>query len=144
MTNIITINKLASLLGDSNEYPTERLARLRLMYLINQAEKIYQSLDETGGTEEQYALGDILNLMKNLITESDKTPILDTMKIGYEQYLFAQLWACKDDTFAELPYDQQWDEIPRRWKEFEKSAFNNPEKPIYDCILAFLESEELL
>lgn len=60
---------IASLLGDGKEYETERLAKLRLMYLISQAEKIYESLDESGGSEEQYALGDIINLMTNLINK---------------------------------------------------------------------------
>jgi hypothetical protein len=68
---------------------------------------------------------------------------LEPMKIGYEQYLFAQLWACRDDDFAELPYDQQWDEIPSKWKDFEQSEFNNPEKNLYDCILAYFDAEEL-
>jgi len=69
---------------------------------------------------------------------------LEPMKIGYEEYLFAQLWACKDDSFAELPYDEQWDLIPSRWREFEKSDFNNGTKTLYDCIIAFFDSEELL
>jgi hypothetical protein len=64
------------------------------------------------------------------------------MKIDYEQYLFSQLWACKDENFAELPYDQQWDEIPARWRDFEKSKFNNPEQPLYDCILAYFDADE--
>lgn len=68
---------------------------------------------------------------------------LESMKIGYEQYLFAQLWACRDDDFAELPYDQQWDEIPKRWKDFEQSEFNNPEQNLYDCIVAYFDAEEL-
>ena len=68
---------------------------------------------------------------------------LEPMKISYEQYLFAQLWACKDESFAELPYDQQWDEIPGRWRDFEKSRYNDGEKPLYDCILAYFEAEEL-
>lgn len=58
---------IASLLGDGNEYKSERLAKLRLMYLVSQVEKIYESLEESGGSEEQYALGDIINLMNNLI-----------------------------------------------------------------------------
>ena len=76
--------------------------------------------------------------------EIKKRSNFETMKIGYEEYLFAQLWACKDDTFAELPYDEQWDLIPSRWREFEKSDFNDGAKPLYDCILAFFDAEELL
>ena len=62
----------------------------------------------------------------NFIKRRKKMTKLEPMKIGYEQYLFAQLWACKDDSFAELPYDEQWDLIPSKWREFEKSEFDEP------------------
>ncbi len=68
---------------------------------------------------------------------------LDSMKIDYEQYLFSQLWAAMDDNFAELPYDEQWDLIPRKWREFEKSQYNVDTMPLHDAILLFFEEEEL-
>lgn len=73
-----------------------------------------------------------------------KTTNLEGMKITYEEYLFSQLWAVKDESFAELPYDEQWDLIKPRFREFEKSKFNVDTMPLYDCILAYFESEELL
>lgn len=71
-------------------------------------------------------------------------PNLEGMKITYEQYLFSQLWAAADDNFAELPYDEQWDLIPSKFRDFEKSQFNVDTMPLYDCIVAYFESEELL
>jgi hypothetical protein len=74
----------------------------------------------------------------------EKMTNLEPMKIAYEQYLFAQLWAVMDSDFAELPYDIQWDEIPSKWRAFENSGFNDPERPLYDCIISFFENEQLL
>lgn len=69
---------------------------------------------------------------------------LEGMKITYEEYLFSQLWAAHDENFADLPYDEQWDLIKSQFREFEKSKFNVDTIPLYDCIVAYFESEELL
>jgi len=138
------LTNLSALLNDGNVYQSETEAKLRFKYLLQQLTTIYDLLEEAGGSEEQYALGDVMNLFSNLIIGSKNLPNLDSMKIDYEQYLFSQLWAEKDDSFAELPYDEQWDLIPDKWREFEKSAFNVDTMPLYDCILAFFDSEELL
>lgn len=135
---------LSKHLNDGNVYESEAEAKLRFKYLLQQISKIYDELEESGGSEEQYALGDVMNLFTNLISQKQNMSNLDTMKIGYEQYLFSQLWAAKDDSFAELPYDEQWDLIPSKFREFEKSQFNIDTKPLYDCILAYFDAEELL
>lgn len=135
---------LSNLLDDGTIYKSEAAAKLRFKYLLKQINKIYDELEESGGSEEQYALGDVMNMLYHLSKDSKNLPNLDSMKIDYEQYLFSQLWAQKDNSFAELPYDEQWDMIPERWRQFEKSNYNVGDKPLYDCILAFFESEELL
>lgn len=69
--------------------------------------------------------------------------ILDSMKIDYDKYLFAQLLCAYDQNFAELPYDEQWDLIPQFWKDFEKSEYNDREVNLYDCIVEYLNNEYL-
>lgn len=136
--------QLAQQLNDGHFYESESEAKLRLHYLFKQLNCIYDDLEESGGSEEQYALGDVINLIGNIIAQQKNMSNLDSMKINYEQYLFSRLWASADDSFAELPYDEQWDLIPDKWREFEKSAYNVDTTPLLDCIVAFFLSQENL
>jgi len=51
--------------------------------------------------------------------------------MGYDEYLFSCLLKEYDEDFASLPFDEQFDNLPRLYKEFEKSPFNEKEEPLY-------------
>lgn len=57
---------LSTLLDDGNIYESEAEAKLRFKYLLHQINKIYDELEESGGSEEQYALGDVMNMLYHL------------------------------------------------------------------------------
>lgn len=57
---------LSTLLDDGTIYESEAEAKLRFKYLLNQISKIYDELEESGGSEEQYALGDVMNMLYHL------------------------------------------------------------------------------
>jgi hypothetical protein len=41
-----------------------------------------------------------------------------------------------------MPYDEQFDHLPRLFKEFDKSPFNEKEEPLYACIERYLLDRE--
>jgi hypothetical protein len=62
--------------------------------------------------------------------------------MGYDEYLFSCLLKEYDEDFASLPYDEQFDNLPRLYKEFEKSPFNEREESLYACIERYLLDKE--
>lgn len=62
--------------------------------------------------------------------------------MGYDEYLFSCLLKEYDEEFAAMPVDEQFDNLPRLYKEFEKSSFNEREEPLYACIERYLLQRE--
>jgi len=62
--------------------------------------------------------------------------------MGYDEYLFSCLLKEYDEDFAAMPYDEQFDHLPRLFKEFDKSPFNEKEEPLYVCIERYLLDKE--
>ena len=62
--------------------------------------------------------------------------------MGYDEYLFSCLLKEYDEDFAELPFDEQFDNLPRFFKEFEKSPFNEKSESLYGCIERYLLDRE--
>lgn len=65
-----------------------------------------------------------------------------TMKtqINYNEYLFSCLLKLHDHNFEQLEYDMQFNMIKAMYAAFEESTFNNPDKPVYECINTYLKS----
>jgi hypothetical protein len=62
--------------------------------------------------------------------------------MGYDEYLFSCLLKEFDEDFAGLPYDEQFDNLPRLYKEFEKSPYNEKGESLYACIERYLLHRE--
>jgi hypothetical protein len=58
--------------------------------------------------------------------------------MGYDEYLFSCLLKEYDEDFAAMPYDEQFDNLSKLYKEFEKSDYNEREEPLYACIERYL------
>lgn len=58
--------------------------------------------------------------------------------MNYNQYLFSCLLKLYNTEYEQLPYDEQYDVVKEAYKRFTKSAYNNPEKPMYECIVDYL------
>jgi len=63
------------------------------------------------------------------------------MIMDYDMYLFSNLVKFYDKDFAELPYDEQWDNLPSLYEEYDKSKFNVDTKGAYECMIEFLEEK---
>lgn len=55
-----------------------------------------------------------------------------------QEYLFSCILRDYDEDFAMLTCDEQYDNTPRLYKEFEKSPFNEKNQPIEDCVERYL------
>jgi hypothetical protein len=62
--------------------------------------------------------------------------------MGYDEYLFSCLLKEFDEDFAGLPYDEQFDNLPKLYKEFVLSPFNEREEPLHACIERYLLDRE--
>lgn len=58
--------------------------------------------------------------------------------MGYDEYLFSCLLKEYDEDFAALPFDEQFDNLPRLFREFDKSGYNEKTEPLYACIERYL------
>lgn len=58
--------------------------------------------------------------------------------MGYDEYLFSCLLKEFDEDFATLPYEEQFDNLRRLYKEFEKSPYNEKEQSRYYCMERYL------
>ena len=61
--------------------------------------------------------------------------------MNYNLYLFSNLVKFYDNEFANACYDEQWDNLPEMYEEFENSKFNDPNESEYDCIIEFLKDK---
>jgi hypothetical protein len=48
--------------------------------------------------------------------------------MNYPEFIFSQLLCVYDDAFRNLPYDEQYEQVPILYKDFESSAYNNAVK----------------
>lgn len=62
--------------------------------------------------------------------------------MGYDEYLFSCLLKEYDEDFAAMPYDEQFDHLPKLYKEFVLSPFNEREESLYSCIEKYLLDRE--
>jgi hypothetical protein len=58
--------------------------------------------------------------------------------MGYDEYLFSCLLKEFDEDCANLPYDEQFDNLARLYKEFEISPYNVRDQAAYACMERFL------
>ena len=63
------------------------------------------------------------------------------MIMDYDVYLFSNLIKLFDSEFEELPYDEQYDNLPTLYEDFENSKFNVDTKSAYDCMINYLEEK---
>jgi DNA-binding transcriptional regulator GbsR (MarR family) len=61
--------------------------------------------------------------------------------MNYDVYLFSNLIKLFNAEFEELPYDEQWDNLPSLYEEYDKSKFNVDTKGAYECMIEFLEEK---
>ena len=54
------------------------------------------------------------------------------------EYLFNCILKEYDEDFAMMSCEEQYDNTPRLYKDFEKSAFNEKDQPLEDCIERYL------
>jgi hypothetical protein len=60
--------------------------------------------------------------------------------MNYDSYLFTCLLKEFDKDYKNRPYDEQYDIGMTLYKEFEKSAYNDPSKGVYECIIKYLNA----
>jgi hypothetical protein len=61
--------------------------------------------------------------------------------MNYDIYLFSNLIKLFDTEFEELPYDEQYDNLPTLYEDFENSKFNVDTKSAYDCMIEYLKEK---
>ncbi len=61
--------------------------------------------------------------------------------MDYEIYLFSNLIKLYDTEFEELPYDEQYGNLPTLYADFENSKFNVVTKDIYECMVEYLKKK---
>jgi hypothetical protein len=61
--------------------------------------------------------------------------------MDYSLYLFSNLVKFYDKEFDDSCYDEQWDDLPKMYEEFENSKFNDPNESEYECIVEFLKDK---
>ena len=57
--------------------------------------------------------------------------------MNYDIYLFSNLIKLFDSEFEELPYDEQYGNLPTLYEDFENSKFNVDTKSAYDCMIEY-------
>lgn len=60
------------------------------------------------------------------------------MFIGYESYLFSCLLKQYNTEFEQLPYDEQFEQLPDLYERFRQSQYNQPSRGLYECIVDYL------
>lgn len=60
--------------------------------------------------------------------------------MDYELYLFSCLLKLYNKEFEQKPYDEQFKLIPKLYKEFEDSEYNESKKSTYEAILNYLKA----
>jgi hypothetical protein len=60
----------------------------------------------------------------------------------YPRYLFAMMWHAKNPDKDDLEYDLAYKEISEEYDEFINSRFDDPNEPLAECIVRFLNSKE--
>ena len=61
--------------------------------------------------------------------------------MNYDIYLFSNLIKLFDSEFEELPYDEQYGNLPTLYEDFENSKFNVDTKSAYDCMIEYLKEK---
>ena len=74
--------------------------------------------------------------------ESNKAREVEDHTGSYPLYLFMQLWHNEYPNHSKLEYDLSFEKIMFDWAEFESSKYDDPDEPLYECILAFFESKQ--
>jgi len=61
---------------------------------------------------------------------------------NYPLYLFVMLWHNEYPKHSRLEYDLSYEMIIDAWKEFTASGFDDPDEPLYECILDFFREKQ--
>ena len=61
--------------------------------------------------------------------------------MNYSMYLFSNLIKFHNKEFEESCYDEQWEDLPTLYEEYEKSKFNIDTKGEYECMEDFLNEK---
>ena len=61
--------------------------------------------------------------------------------MDYDMYLFSNLIKYYDKEFEESPYDEQWDDLPSLYEEYDKSKFNVDTKGAYECMIEYFNEK---
>ena len=59
----------------------------------------------------------------------------------YEQYLFACLLKETSISFANMPYDDQYEFALEHYKYFEQSKYNDPNNGLYECMIKYINTQ---
>ena len=57
---------------------------------------------------------------------------------NYPLYVFGMLWHIVFKEYGDLEYDVTYEKIMVDWKDFIHGGFNDPNAPLYECILKYL------
>lgn len=61
--------------------------------------------------------------------------------MNYDLYLFSCLIKNHDEHFNTLPYDEQYELVPKMYEQFEKSIFNDKRSDLYTCMEQYLRDK---
>ena len=61
--------------------------------------------------------------------------------MNYSMYLFSNLIKFHNKEFEESCYDEQWEDLPTLYEEYEKSKFNIDTKGEYECMEDYLNEK---
>ena len=63
------------------------------------------------------------------------------MIMDYDMYLFSNLIKHYDTEFEQLPYDEQYDDLPTLYADYDNSKFNVDTKGAYECMINYLQEK---
>jgi hypothetical protein len=63
------------------------------------------------------------------------------MIMDYDMYLFSNLIKLFDSEFEQLPYDEQYDNLPTLYADYDNSKFNVDTKGAYECMINYLQEK---
>jgi len=89
------------------------------------------------------APGAIINAYRECDLSFEEAVIaIEKLRLGagnqYPIYLFSKLWHLQNKRFDDLEYDIAFDMLYDAYKDYEASAFNDDDKPEYECMAEYL------
>ena len=76
----------------------------------------------------------------SVVNEKTKKEWTDEDK-NYPMYLFAMLWHEEHPRYNDLEHDLAYEMIVSSWRDFTYSVFDDPNKPLYECVQEYFEDK---